>query len=219
MVGEAGIEPARCPVPETGGRPLAHSPESIKQRHRYCLSRLFFTNRLHVRTRPESSRVRDASMTIRAPNFALGDLRLYRSDARAHENQRADVVALCASDVIELKDDDISLAAINTRMLRQVLVSPLSRATTRCQVPAPHSASSALARLVEFLSSIALTVPTFWLKAVAPTPMSVEVGVRLRLPALRTRLHGRAFYPEMAATKGLEPSDTRMRTGAGWPTT
>ena len=103
-------------------------------------------------------------VAVRAPDFALGDLRVQLRDAALTLRHVGKSANLLASDVIELQDDWIGLAAIHARVLQEVIPEmphvprdvpsvPLSLRRTSTLVPTPIHAS--LARFAISLESIA----------------------------------------------------------------
>jgi hypothetical protein len=67
-----------------------------------------------------------ASMAVGAPNFALVDLRLEKSQGVLIEGERDHLAALRA-DVVELEDDDVVLSASDTRGVPHTPAAPGER--------------------------------------------------------------------------------------------
>jgi len=66
------------------------------------------------------------AVTVRAADFALGDLGAKRGETRRVFDEDAERMRLCSLDVIEFQNHDIGLAAVDTRMAGKVGVEKKS---------------------------------------------------------------------------------------------
>jgi len=67
-------------------------------------------------------------MAVGAQDVALGDFFVYASQGSLASDQIRDVLRLRRRiPVVELEDDDVSLAAGNTRVLQEVFADPTAR--------------------------------------------------------------------------------------------